>query len=188
MTDQNLIENILKRKHWAFTIFYNNTVDVFYSYLKNNFFLTNIEINDIIADTFLKIRENLDSFDPKKGNFSTWTRTILRNKAKDFFKKKKDKWFSDYEQTHKDWNKTTIEEKIPDETNMMEELEWDYKFEEIENAMKDLKAQEREIIFLRFAQEKTFREIADIMWLEETNLRVKTHRIIKKLQKTLTKM
>lgn len=185
MTDKNLVNNILKRKHWAFTIFYNNTVDSFYSYLRWNFFLTDSEINDLIAETFLKIRDNLDSFDPNRWNFSWWCWTILRNNTKDFFKKRKERWFSDYEKTYEDWWRLTIEEQVEDKSNMLEELEWDYKFEEIESAMDNLKADEREILFLRFAQEKSFREISQILWVKESNLRVKTHRSIKKLQKTL---
>lgn len=188
MIDKTLIESLLNKKHWAFTIFYNEIVDSFFSYLKTSYFLSNEEINDIIANTFVKIWNKLDSFDKNKWEFITWVWTILRNTTKDYFKKRKEKSFSDFEKNWKDWSKITVEETIEDDKNYIETLDWDYKFEQIKQAMEELKQDEKEILFLRFTENKSFREISSIIWESEVNVRVKTHRVIKKLKKQLKNM
>ena len=37
MIDEKLIQAVISKKHSAFTIFYNEIVDHFFSYLKSNF-------------------------------------------------------------------------------------------------------------------------------------------------------
>ena len=185
MIDKTLIYSLLNKKHGAFTIFYNEIVDSFFSYLKSNYFLSDSEINDIIANTFVKIWNNIETFDKEKWNFITWSWTILRNTTKDYFKKKKEKTFSDFEKDGKDGSKITIEGTVEDKENLLEKLEWKYKFEEIKKAMNILKQDEKEILFLRFTENKSFKEISAIICKTETNIRVKTHRIIKKLKKKL---
>lgn len=185
MIDDILIETVLKKKHWAFTIFYNEIVDHFFSYLKSNFYLTNFEINDIISQTFVKIWNKMDSFDQEKWNFLPWCWIILRNTTKDYFKKRKDFWFSDFEWTDEDNTKITLEEKIPDDENILEDLNTEYQFEHIQKVMKTLKAIDREILYLRFTEQKSLNEISAITWLSLSNVRVKLHRILTKLKEKL---
>jgi RNA polymerase sigma factor (sigma-70 family) len=185
MIDDILIETVLKKKHWAFTIFYNEIVDHFFSYLKSNFRLTDFEINDIISNTFVKIWNKMDSFDQEKWNFVSWCWIILRNTTKDYFKKKKDFWFSDFEYLDENNTKTSLEEKIPDFEDMLENLNTDFQFENIKNAMEQLKYDEREVLYLRFTEQKSLNEIAQITWLSDSNVRVKLHRSLKKLKKKL---
>jgi len=51
--------------------------------------------------------------------------------------------------------------------------------------MNILKQDEKEILFLRFTENRSFKEIADIIGKSETNTRVKNYRIIQKLKKNL---
>ncbi len=185
MIDDILIETVLKKKHWAFTIFYNEIVDHFFSYLKSNFYLTDFEINDIISHTFVKIWNKMDSFDQEKWNFVSWCWVILRNTTKDYFKKRKDFWFSDFEYTDEDNTKTTLEDKIPDDENILEDLNTDFQVENIQKAMQDFKPIEREILYLRFSEQKSLNEVSMITWLSLANVRVKLHRILNKLKETL---
>jgi RNA polymerase sigma factor (sigma-70 family) len=183
--DWKLIEAVLQKKQNAFTIFYNDIVDHFFSYLKSNFSLSDDEIYDIISNTFVKIWNKLDTFDKDKWDFIPWCWTILRNTTKDYFKKKKDYAFSELELENSDWEKTSFEDNIQDETDVFEILEQDYKLEQIKQAMSQLKADEREIIYLRYSEEKSLEEIAKIMWLSYSNVRVKLHRSLQKLKKLL---
>jgi len=185
MIDKNLIDGLLNKKKGAFTIFYNEIVNNFFSYLKSNYFFSNEEINDIIANTFVKIWNNLDSFDKEKWEFINWIWTILRNTTKDYLKKKKEKSFSDFEKNWKEWTKITIEESIEWNEDILETLEWDYKFKEIKKAIEILKEDEKELLFLRFTENKSFKEISYIINENEVNIRVKIHRIIKKLKNNL---
>lgn len=186
MINKALIESLLNKKHWAFTIFYNEIVDNFFSYLKITYSLSNEEINDIIANTFVKIWNKLDTFDKDKWDFINWSWTILRNTTKDYFKKQKEKTFSDFEIYNNDWSKISFEDNIKDEKeNILDTLEWEYKFEELQNAINNLKENEKELLFLRFTENKSFKEISFILNETEVNVRVKIHRIIKKLKKYL---
>jgi len=185
MVEKSLISAVLEKKHWAFTVFYNEIVDHFYSYLKSNFSISENNIYDIISNTFVKIWNKLDTFDKEKWNFETWVWTILRNTTKDFFKKKNESVFSDFEYVDSDWETIKLEDKIKDESDYMDILENDYKLEQIKQAMNNLSPLEREIVFLRYSEWKNLKEVADIVWLTEWNLRVKLHRLMWKLKKTL---
>jgi len=182
---ETLIKAVLEKKHSAFTIFYNEIVDHFFSYLKSNFSLSENDINDIISNTFIKIWNNLDNFDAEKWNFISWVWIILRNTTKDFFKKKNEYVFSDFEYVNEKWDLFTVEDNIKDETNNLDVLEQDYKFEHIKQAMWKLKSIDKEILFLRYTEWKSLKEIADIIWLSEWNVRVKIHRVLWKLKNNL---
>jgi len=185
MIDNVLIDTVLKKKHWAFTIFYNEIVDHFFSYLKSNFYLSNFEINDIISATFVKIWNKLDTFDNGKWEFVSWCWTILRNTTKDYFKKKKDFGFSDFEYLTDTDEKISLEEKLYDEQNLLEEINIDFQLSTIKNAIWELTYFEREILYLRFTEQKSLNEISQITWLSNSNVRVKLHRSIKKLKEML---
>ena len=185
MLDNSLIQSVLEKKHGAFTIFYNEIVDHFYSYLKANFSISETEIQDIISNTFIKIWNNLDSFDSEKWNFTSWIWTILRNTTKDFFKKRNEYVFSDFEYTNNDWETIKLEDSIEDEANYIDTLETDYQYDKIQKAISWLKIDEKEILFLRFTEQKSLKEIAEIIWISEWNVRVKLHRVIAKLKKYL---
>ena len=180
-----MIKSVLEKKHWAFTIFYNEIVDHFYSYLKANFSISETEIHDIISNTFIKIWNNLDNFDAEKWNFTSWVWVILRNTTKDFFKKHNEYVFSDFEYTNNDGETTKLEDRIEDESSYTNVLENEYQYETIQKAMSDFKPSEKEILFLRYTEQKSLKEIAEITWLNEWNVRVKLHRILSKLKKKL---
>lgn len=180
--EQAIIEAVLQKKQSAFSIFYNELSDKFYAFLKSTYFLSDEEINDIIADTFVKIWRNLDNFDKSKGEFLSWCWLILRNTVKDYFKKRKDLWFSDMDNYDDD---VSFEEKLEDRENIMDVLEQDYQLETIKQAMQKLKPDEREILYLRYADGFPLNEISKITWLSYSNVRVKLHRSLGKLKKYL---
>ncbi len=181
--NQFIINSVLNKEKDAFAKFYNEIVDHFYSFLKSSYNLSNNEINDIISDTFVKIRTKIDSFDKNKWNFITWCWTILRNTSKDYFKSRKDLIFSDLNSNNED--SLTFEEWIKDEIDILEEINKEYETKAIKNAINQLSSQEKEIIFFRFSEEKPLEEISNIMWLSYINTRVKLHRAITKLKKIL---
>jgi len=181
--EKALIEAVLNKKKSAFSIFYNDIVDHFFSFLKSSYNLSNEEINDIIADTFIKIWTKLDSFNKDKWDFLNWCWTILRNTAKDYFKSKKDIAFSQLTSDTEEGN--NFEDSLQDDTDILDELEKEYEVEQIKKALNLLKPDEREIIFLRFSEWKQLDEIAQIMWLSYANARVKLHRTLKKLKNNL---
>lgn len=182
--DKDLIQAVINKKKWAFSIFYNEMVDHFYNFLKSSYDLSNEEINDIIAETFIKIWKNLDNYSKNPWNFIAWTWTILKNTTKDYFKLKKDIAFSEIKsQNNEDFN---FEDNLADNQNIEEFLDQDYQINTIKKALKQLKPEEKEIIVLKFSEWKSLEEIAQILWISYANVRVKLHRSLKKLKKYLT--
>ena len=65
-------------------------------------------------------------------------------------------------------------------------METDFQFKQIEDAMKQLDLESRELIYLKFIEEKDNMEIADILQISNDNVRQKLSRSLKKLKSLLT--
>jgi RNA polymerase sigma factor (sigma-70 family) len=65
-------------------------------------------------------------------------------------------------------------------------LETEYQYKQIENAMKELDGDSREIIYLKFIEEKENSEIADMLQISNENVRQKLSRALKKLKSLLS--
>jgi len=78
-----------------------------------------------------------------------------------------------------------FEEKLEDDFDMFELLEADFKMKEIEDAMKKLDLESKEIIYLKFIEEKDNIEIAQILEISNENVRQKISRSLKKLKALL---
>lgn len=175
--DKEFIEKLIKKDQQAFNEFYLNTVDMFFRYVKSNFFIENQDAEDIISDFYVKWWWVVKKYDFKK-SFNAFVRTVFKNLLKDYFKKNKELSFWEIETIN--WE--TFEENIVDDFSIEELLESSFKMEKIENAMKKLNNEEREIIYLKFIEEKGNWEISEIMRIGDDNLRQKISRSLKKLK------
>lgn len=61
--DKSFLKKLQQRDDAAFTVLYNDTVDIFFRYLKVTYFLDNAEIDDILSAFYVKLRENLKRLD-----------------------------------------------------------------------------------------------------------------------------
>lgn len=141
------------------------------------FFLTRTlhreSAEDLTQETFLKIVDNINSFDTNKGNFSSWAWQIAKNNAKDYYRKKGKGEISVAEFIGKyDISETggiSINDKID--------------AEKIINSVKGLSEDEQEIFSLHYLSDMPYKEISAITGKEEGNLRVLIHRINEKIRK-----
>lgn len=81
-TEDGLVSELRSRSRKAFDYLYDNysssLYGVVYAVLKNE------DIADeVLQDVFVKIWNNIDSYDPAKGKLYTWMLNIARNKAID---------------------------------------------------------------------------------------------------------
>ena len=96
---------LIQQDESAFNTFYLKTVDIFFRYLKTNYFLDQEECEDIIADFYVKFRNAVKSYDIEQ-SFSAYTWTIFKNALKDYFKKTKEIRFSQLDSPNPDfWQK-----------------------------------------------------------------------------------
>lgn len=152
-------ENIKKLKEQdqnAFNQFYVQTVDMFFRYINANYFIPKQDAEDIISDFYVKFREGVKSFKEDQ-SFTAYFRTIFKNTIKDFFKKNTDTPFTDL-QTNDEGEK--FEDTLADDTDLTLLLEHDFKFDQIQGAMKRLDDISKDMIYFRFVEEKSNEEIS----------------------------
>jgi RNA polymerase sigma factor (sigma-70 family) len=76
---------------------------------------------------------------------------------------------------------------LQDDFDIFELLESEFEFAHIQEAMKQLDADCREIIYLKFIEEKDNTEIADMLQISNENVRQKISRSLKILKTLLGK-
>jgi RNA polymerase sigma factor (sigma-70 family) len=152
-------ENIKKLKEQdqnAFNQFYVQTVDMFFRYINANYFIPKQDAEDIISDFYVKFREAIKSYKEDQ-SFTAYFRTIFKNTIKDFFKKNTDTPFTDL-QTNEDGEQ--FEDTLVDDIDLTKLLEVDFKFDQIQGAMKRLDDISKDMIYFKFVEEKTNEEIS----------------------------
>lgn len=178
------IEHIKKLKQQdqnSFNQFYLETVDMFFRYINANYFINKQDAEDIISDFYVKFWEWVKSYKEDQ-SFTAYFRTIFKNTIKDFFKKNSDTPFTDL-QTNDEWE--AFEDTLVDDIDLTKLLENDFKFEQIEKAMKKLDDISKDIIYFRFIEERTNEEISSITWSSNEMVRQRLSRAIKQLKKLL---
>ncbi|MBU0626728.1 sigma-70 family RNA polymerase sigma factor [Patescibacteria group bacterium] len=118
-----------------------------------------------------------------KQSFSGYCWTIFKNTIKDYFKKNTDLPFTELESRNED--NSSFEENIIDEEDLTEFLETDFKFEQIQKAMKELDDLSKDIVYRKFIEEKSYDEIGLLLNISQENIRQKVSRAIKQLKQLL---
>jgi RNA polymerase sigma-70 factor (ECF subfamily) len=127
---------------------------------------------DITQEVFFKAWRSKDTFNPAKSSLKTWLFTIAKNGINDYFNNS---------------NKETVdieglEDKlVDDKRNIQEEAGEHNLIEIIMGKLKFLPERDQELITLRFVQDVSVKEIAEMLNLEYTATKVAIHRAIKKL-------
>lgn len=181
--DKKFIQKLKMQDHLAFNDFYLKTIDMFFRYIKTHYFISDKDTQDIIATFYVKIREALKKVDLNQW-FSAYIWTIFKNTIKDYFKK-----MSDLPFTLIDWDSEStgnFEDNIEDNISLTELLEQDFKFEQIESAMQQLDDISKDIVYLKFIEEQSNKEIADLLLMTQDNVRQKLSRAIKHLKMLLS--
>lgn len=72
-----------------------------------------------------------------------------------------------------------------DEADITAFLESDFKFDQIQNAMKELDDLSKDIVYRKFIEEKSYKEIGLLLDISHDNLRQRMSRAIKQLKELL---
>ncbi|WP_108804785.1 RNA polymerase sigma factor [Aquimarina sp. Aq107] len=123
---------------------------------------------DITQEVFYKAIKYRKSY--KKGKFSSWIYTIARNIFSDHYQSQK----------NKDQRLDEIEYKVErQETNHLEKEEIK---EQLDNALKELNQNDRELVIMSRYQGIKYQEIAEITGSTAGAVKTKVHRAIHKLK------
>ena len=179
---KEFLELLKQQDAGAFNTFYLQTVDVFFRYLKSNFFISEEDSEDIIADFYVKFWNAVVKYDMEQ-SFSAYTWAIFKNTLKDFFKKHKDVSFSQLDWEGEDEEK--FEDTLVDEDEFSDFLQQDFELDQIKEAMEMLDGLSKEIVFLRFIEDKSYTEIEEQLEISQDAIRQRISRALKKLKDLL---
>jgi len=154
-TDADLIE-LSKKNPEAFGILMERYQGPLFHYIRRISQLPKDDIEDLLQEVFIKIYQKLNEYDEVL-KFSSWAYRITHNHVVDYFRKTKARpqtnALEDYE-----WEKIInasvhIEKEIMDKDCV----------EKIKKCIQEMPLQYKEILILRFMEEKEYEEIMDIL-------------------------
>jgi RNA polymerase sigma-70 factor (ECF subfamily) len=157
-SDVQLIQAYLKGEEKAFEFLIERYFKQIYSFSFR--YIGNAQdAEDITQETFIKAWRNLKKYDLGK-SFKTWLFSIARNTCIDFLRKKKSIPFSLFEREN---GENALLETLADSSPLPDEMfERKGLGESLGKAMGLLPPKYRSILFLRYNDHFTFREISEI--------------------------
>ncbi|MCX6740698.1 MAG: RNA polymerase sigma factor [Candidatus Parcubacteria bacterium] len=122
------------------------------------------EAEDILQDVFIKVYQNLNSFDPRL-KFSSWIYRIVHNEVITSFRRNKNKskvisWDID--------NK--IIDKIQSDFDIKRRLDQESLAIQIRKIFKDMDYKYAQVLELKFLENKSYKEISDILQKPENTI------------------
>jgi len=138
------------------------------------------DAEEIAQDVFLKAYQALKTF-KRKSKFSTWLYRIAYNAAISKTRKKKVEMVAIEETVITNYSTDDI-------MHNMNELDADERQVVLEKALKGLPEEDNLLITLFYKNENSIEDISDIMGLSVSNVKVKLHRIRKKLYEEMNTM
>ena len=174
----NYIERIRNGETNLFSYFVTRYSNSIYSLIVR-IVLTNEDAEELTQDSFLTAFKKLDTF---KGDcsFSTWLFRIAYNTAISATRKRKIVF-------------PTVDEammdSVPDEAieTFFDGDENEIKLQKLEEAIAKLNVEEKTLITLFYTEDKSVAELARVLDLTPENVKVKLHRVRKKLYVLMTK-
>jgi len=158
--------------------------DLYYLQLFNYVIKRVKEENDaaeITSDIFAKAIFNIKKYQFKGFPFSSWLYRIASNEIIDFYRQNKFDKYVRVSETQLNY----LIDNSEDEINTL--LAKEEKIGQILSSLEKLADDEQQLITMRFFEDRSFKEMAEILDSTETNARVKTHRAIAKVKELIKK-
>jgi len=181
-SDQQLIASYLAGDEKSLEILIHRYLKPIYSFVYR-YIGNGQEAEDITQEVFVKVWRNLKKFDQKK-KFKTWIFSIAKNASIDFLRRKKAIPFSEFENEK---GENTFVETLINPAPLPDKLFEQASIGEIVNgAINHLAPKYRMVLFLRYNDHFTFREIAEALGEPLNTIKSRHRRAIILLKKLLT--
>lgn len=167
----------------AFGILYDNYYDRIYNFILRRTASVAIA-EDLTSNTFFKALDKLSSFKWMNVPFSAWLYRIATNEVNYFYRKNKRVSQSideNLEETLEDDNSSADSAVNQTET----ELQWNKLFVKLHETIITLKPKYQEVIALRYFEEKSIKEISEILSKAEGTVKSLLHRGLEKLKQKI---
>ncbi len=178
--DKRIIENFLDGDELAFEELLNKYLKPIHGFLYQMTKDFSV-VQDLSQETFIKVWKNINRFDRKK-SFKTWIFTIAKNTAYDYFKKKKTIPFSFFEAEGEN-NKLeniTGDNILPDRILEKKDIA-----SELEKKMQEIPENYRVLLTLRYKEDFSLSEIAEILDKPYNTIKSSHQRALKSLKQVL---
>lgn len=141
------------------------------------------EVEDLLQETFMRVYRNRHSY-RRIAKFSTWLYTIAGNLARSEYRKRKRRRVYSLQSVNRDEEEYEVE--IPDETFAPDRhTESTIQDRYIQEALKQIPEEFREVVVLRDVQQLSYEEIAEITGLPMGTVKSRINRGRTKLQELL---
>ena len=131
------------------------------------------DAEDLASEVFVYCYSHYDDYDPAKSSLSTWLFMIINSRIKNFYRDTKESVALD----------SVIDVMADDRIDMDQCLYLEEVLGQVKEAIAQLDERKQTIIRLRFFEEKTNEEIAQIMGISQVNARVLLSRAVASLEK-----
>jgi RNA polymerase sigma-70 factor (ECF subfamily) len=136
---------------------------------------SNEDAEDVTEEVFLRIIDNIGSFEWRGLPFGAWVFRIARNEVVSHVRRQKSRG-----------SNTQLTESIPDEGRDHTELvEIDLTFKVVQVAIEQLPEAQRQVVSLRFVAGLTVAETVQTLKKTENNVKVLQHKAIARLQQLM---
>lgn len=173
---EKLVQEAKRGNPEAFGQLYDCLAERLFRYIKLKVGGHQATAEDLLQEVFVKSWQALSKFDETEGNFNAWMYCIATNAVRDHFRKVYRR-----PQTVELLDTTEVSsEDMPGEI-----LTRQQEIERVKEALVDLPPQYQQVIELRFIQDFTVQETAEILGKNNLSVRVLQHRALKKLQQLI---
>jgi RNA polymerase sigma factor (sigma-70 family) len=172
-TEQAIVEGLKQKDRQMFSYVYDNYSAILFGTI-NNMVADSNTAGDLMQETFIKIWENLDKYDPGKGRLFTWMINIARNHTLDFLRSK----------AYKQSQVTTSDEQMVDvvqENAATQTLERKALVKEI----KKLDENQQKVLQLAYFSSCTQEEIAQLLAIPLGTVKSRIRAALSELRKTI---
>ena len=177
--DLYYIDKVLDGDTGSFTILVNRHKDMVFT-IVNRILRSREDAEEIAQDVFLKAFQSLKKF-KREAKFSTWLYRIAYNTAISKTRKKRIEVSAIEDSIIENY---TFDEIIEE----LDEFSLDDKRKYFENALKKIPEEDSLLLTMFYLEEQSIEQISEISGLTVSNVKVKLHRIRKKLYQTIDEM
>lgn len=177
LSDEELMKLVCKQNNNAFNELYkryNNKLQFFFFRILNK---DKEKAKDFTHDLFIKLIEKRTQFN-NNHKFSTWVYTMALNMFKNELRKEK---------TANKYNEQiSVEELVSSNKNLLEDIDLPFYKKQLDIALEELDESKRIAFILRYQEELSVKEIADILDCPEGTVKSRIFYAIEMLSKKLT--
>lgn len=178
-TDEELIEHTLENKE-VFRYIITRYEGKLRRYVRRITSVPEQDIDDILQEVFIKAYKNLRDFDSEVGTFSAWIYRIAYNNTVSVFRRRSAR----PEYLCLDDNESLLETLRADD-DVLQEVEAREFAERLARAIARLPSAYRDVIILSYFEEKSYKDISDILKIPMGTVATKLNRAKQKLKQLL---